>query len=146
MKLATAFPIIGVGCVIAGGLTAAVTAHTPSEHATWAAAYLVLVAGVAQVALGAGQARLADQQPSSVWLIGELATWNLGNALVIAGTVAGLTPLVDIGGLLLVVALALFASVGRRQTHRLLVLYRAVIAVVLVSIPVGLVIANVRGQ
>lgn len=48
----TALPFLAIGtaCVIAGGFVAAVTAHAPAEHASWAAAYLVLVAGVAQMA------------------------------------------------------------------------------------------------
>lgn len=143
-----AFPFLAIGgaCVIAGGLTAAVTAHAPSENATWAAAYLVLVAGVAQVAFGSGQAWLAGQRPSPRLLAGELATWNLGNAAVIAGTVSGVTPAVDIGGVLLVIALALLlaAARGPRRAGWPLALYRALIVIVLVSIPVGLVLAELR--
>ena len=38
------FGIAGVACIVAGGLVAAVTAPAATEHASWAAAYLVLVA------------------------------------------------------------------------------------------------------
>jgi len=38
------FGIVGVVCVVAGGLVAAATAPAPTEHGGWAAAYLVLVA------------------------------------------------------------------------------------------------------
>ena len=51
---AAPFVAIGVLCVIAGGLTAGVTAPAASERSSWASAYLVLVAGVAQVGLGLG--------------------------------------------------------------------------------------------
>ena len=141
-----AAPFLGIGgaCVIAGGFTAAVTAHAPTENATWVAAYLVLVAGVAQIGLGAGQAWLADQRPSPRLLAGELITWNLGNGAVIAGTVSGVTLVLDVGGALLVIALALLLAAvrGPRWTGWPLVLYRALVVLVLVSIPVGLVLAE----
>lgn len=144
----TALPFlaIGTGCVIAGGFVAAVTAHAPTEHTSWAAAYLVLVAGAAQVALGAGQALLARHRPSARLVVGELLAWNLGNAAVIAGTVAGVTAAVDVGGAALVVALMLMlaATTGRRRTGWPLWVFRGVVVVVLVSIPVGLVLAELR--
>ncbi|MGH3166646.1 MAG: hypothetical protein ACRDN0_12240 [Trebonia sp.] len=143
---AVPFLAIGGACVIAGGLAAAVTAHAPSENATWAVAYLVLVAGVAQAALGAGQAWLADQRPPPPLLVVELATWNLGNAAVIAGTISGMTPVVDIGGALLIIALALLLVAVRspRRTGWPLILYRTLIVIVGVSIPVGLVLAELK--
>ena len=143
---AVAFLIIGGACVIAGGLTAAITAHAPSEHATWAAAYLVLVAGAAQIGLGVGRAWLAERKPSAGRLVGELAGWNLGNAAVIAGTVSGLTAVVDLGGALLVVALALLLAAvrDRRRSGWPLTLYRALIVLVLVSIPIGLTLAELK--
>src|SRR5664280_2796146 len=58
------FAAVGAACIVAGGLVAAVSAPAPSEHASWAAAYLVLVVGVAQAALGVGQALLALRVPS----------------------------------------------------------------------------------
>jgi hypothetical protein len=144
----TALPFLAIGtaCVIAGGFVAAITAHAPTEHASWVAAYLVLVAGVAQVALGAGQALLARRRPSARLVVGELVTWNLGNAAVIVGTVAGVTVVVDVGGAALVVALVLLlaATTGRRRTGWPLWVFRGLIVVVLVSIPVGLVLAELR--
>lgn len=112
IQLAAAFLLIGGVCVIAGGLTAAVTAPAPTEHASWAAAYLVLVAGAAQIGLGVGRAWLADRRPSPGRLVAELASWNLGNAAVIAGTLSSLTAVVDLGGGLLVVALGLLENSG----------------------------------
>jgi hypothetical protein len=46
------FVILGAGAVVAGGLVAAASSVAPSAHASWAAGYLVLVAGVAQVLPG----------------------------------------------------------------------------------------------
>jgi hypothetical protein len=136
------FAAVGAACVVAGGLTAAVSATAPSEHGAWAAAYLVLVCGVAQIALGAGQPLLGH--PARRLLAWEFAAWNLGNAGVLAGTLAGSTTVVDAGGVLLAAALALMAF-GTRKTSasRVWALrgYRVLTALVLVSIPVGLVLA-----
>lgn len=175
------FAAFGVACVIAGGLVAAVTAPAPTEHASWSAAYLVLVAGVAQIGLGAGQALLAAGAPSGRLLAAEFAAFNAGNAAVIAGTVLRVPPVVDAGGVLLVVSLALLlhavrgsgatgvapggpdvtaampsgpdvtaaapggsVSAGMPGRRWLLLGYRLLVAMLLVSIPVGLVLAGLR--
>jgi hypothetical protein len=139
------FAVIGAACVVAGGLVAAATAPAPSEHGSWAAAYLVLVAGVAQIALGAGQALLASNPVPRRVIAGELTAWNAGNVAVLAGTITGAVPLADAGGALLVVALALLLvgvpGTGWRGGWGLR-LYRLLIAVVLVSIPIGLLLAR----
>ncbi|HEY5182168.1 MAG TPA: hypothetical protein VIJ07_20760 [Dermatophilaceae bacterium] len=109
----------------------------------WAVAYLVLVAGIAQLALGIGQALLAEPAPSRRILVGEVITWNLGNTAVLAGTVSALAALTDAGGLLLVVALAL--QLGGTRGARvgwLLRAYQSLILIVLVSIPIGLLLAH----
>lgn len=145
------FAVAGVLSVITGGLLAAVTARAPSEHATWSVAYLVLVCGVAQIGLGLGRTRVTAAPSNRVAAI-EFTGWNLGNAAVLLGTVTDATALVDVGGVLLVVALTLFARdslrgptspPGRvdrwlRYGHRLLVL------LLLASVPVGLILARVR--
>ena len=139
-------PFVGIGaaCVIAGGLVAAITATSPSEHGAWAAAYLVLVAGVAQVALGLGQAWIAAKPPSGDLTLTELIAFNAGNAAVMTGTLAGLTWLVDIGGAVLAASLGVFLWVTRRgHGGAVAVAYRALAAFVLVSIPVGLVLVRV---
>jgi hypothetical protein len=128
-------------------LVAAAVAMAPSRLGSWAAAYLVLVGGVAQVALGAGQALLASRSPGRRTVAAELAGWNTGNGAVLGGTLLGATWLAGAGGVLLAAALVL-ALAGTRGAVRHpawpLHLYRALIALVLVSIPVGLVIAAVR--
>lgn len=148
LRTALPFVAIGTACVVAGGFVAAVTAHAPTEHTSWAAAYLVLVAGVAQVALGAGQTLLARHRPSARLVVGELLTWNLGNAAVVTGTVSGVVPVTGGGGGLLVVALALLlaSTRGPRRTGWPLALYRTLIVIVVVSIPVGLLLAELRSR
>ena len=71
-------------------------------------AYLVLICGVAQAALGAGQGTLAVAPIRQRLLGAELFGWNLGNAAVIAGTLSNTNVVVYIGGAILVVVLALF--------------------------------------
>lgn len=142
--------VVGGLCIVAGGLLAAITAPQPSEGASWAAAYLVLVGGVAQVAFGFGQGSFNDAAATRS-VVAQLLTWNVGNACVLAGTLAGPTALVDVGGVLLVASLLLLAPGLRRPAAAqsragrwLLWAYRAVVAVLLVSIPVGLVLARLR--
>ena len=141
---ASPFVALGTACVVAGGLVAAGVAMAPSELGSWAAAYLVLVGGVAQVALGVGQALLAPQQPGRRAIAAELTGWNAGNGAVLAGTLLSATWLADVGGALLVATMALALAGVRGAARRPswpLHLYRALLALVLVSIPVGLVIA-----
>lgn len=141
---------LGALCIVAGGLLAAASAPMPSEKASWAAAYLVLVGGVAQIGFGLGQATY-HASASTRSVLAHLVGWNLGNALVMAGTLAGLTALTDVGGALLVAALLLLApglrsarGPVRRSIPWLLWGYRAVVLLLLISIPVGLVLARLR--
>jgi hypothetical protein len=139
------FLVIGTACVIAGGLVAAATAPNPSQHGSWAAAYLVLVAGVAQIGLGAGQAMFGGRtSPRTV--LAEIAGWNLGNAAVLAGTLAGVGLVVDLGGAALLVVLRGALTGGAAPSGRarwLLRGYCALLLVLIVSIPVGLVLGRV---
>ena len=58
------FVVVGTTCTIAGGLVTAVSRPTDFGHGPWLAAYLVLVGGVGQIGLGAGQALLTGGVPS----------------------------------------------------------------------------------
>ena len=142
------FSILGAASVIVGGLVAAVTSPLHLAHGSWAAAYLVLVNGVAQIALGTSQAALAGT-PTRATVIGEVAAWNAGSALVIGGTVMRLPLIVDVGGLLLVIALVMLIATVRGKTagpQWALWTYRLLLVIVLVSIPVGLVLAHLRAR
>jgi hypothetical protein len=98
------FLIAGIACVIGGGLLAAATAYVTTQKTAWATAYIVLVGGVAQIGLGAGVAWLSPLAPRRpAWW--AFAGWNLGNAGVLAGQLAGIVVLTDIGTVLLVVGL-----------------------------------------
>jgi hypothetical protein len=134
-------------------LVSAAIAPSPTEHGAWAVAYLVLICGVAQAALGAGQASLAANVVSQRLRYAELVGWNLGNAAVIAGTLSNTNVVVFIGGAILVVVLALFvygvrgsAGDGHGAARPAWVIngFRVLVVVLLVSIPIGMVLAAVR--
>ncbi len=138
------FASLGLAAVIAGGLIAAATAHAPSETLVWLVAYLVLIVGVAQIALGVGQYWLAGRAPARTRLWVEFAAFNLGNAGVIVGTLIDVAPLVDAGGVLVVVALILFLMGGRGASRGggLRHLYRILILLLLISVPIGLLLTH----
>ncbi|HEX7022915.1 MAG TPA: hypothetical protein VF171_08655 [Trueperaceae bacterium] len=141
---AAPFVVVGGLAVIAAGLTSAATALAPSYHASWAVAYLVLVVGVAQVVLGLGQALLTPAPLPARGTALQAAVFNLGNAGVLSGSLLDLPAFTWAGSALLVVVLAwMYASVrGARGGGRLLLYaYRAVLAILFVSIPIGLLIA-----
>ena len=135
---------IGSAFVILGGLVAAVTGPLKLTHGSWLTAYLVLVCGVAQCAIGLAQERLAVHpvRPRTSWI--QLICWNAGNAAVIAGTLTALPIVTDIG-VVLVIPLILTMHAVRNSPQRLLSRsYSAVMSVLIVSIPIGLLLAHLR--
>lgn len=141
---ATPFVVVAGTSIVAGGLVAAVTGPTDFDKGSWLAAYLVLVGGVALIGLGVGQAVFARRPPASSVIAAELALWILSAAAVVVGTLAELVVLTIVGGLLLLGVLVVFvAAVSERSGigGRLIWVYRAVIAVLVVSIPIGLLLA-----
>lgn len=137
---AHALLVVGVLCVIAGGLVAAVTDPLGLPRGSWVAAYLVLVGGVGQSAMAVARRLVAGAHG---WV--QFGAWNLGNALVLAGTMAARPGIVDLGGAGLVVAIALALVHSRALPSGMpLWAYRFVLTVMLVSIPVGLALAHLR--
>lgn len=146
--------LLGGAWVVAGGLVAAVTGPTGWEHGSWVAAFGVLVAGVAQIGLGAGSAYLAPADGSRCRRLrrqggGErlqAVLWNGGSLTVIAGTLLSGPLVVSAGGGLLAVALlrAVTAVRGAATRLRLVLAYRLLVLFVLSSIPVGLVLSWIR--
>lgn len=146
-RAARPFALVGFACIVAGGLVAAATRPLHLEFGSWAAAYLVLVAGVAQLGFGVGQAWILADIPIKRWMVWEFAAWNSGNAAVMAGTFAGLPSLVAVGAVLLLVAMVLFLRAVRRPivvAARWLVTYRVVAIVLAVSVLVGVVLSVIR--
>ena len=129
---------LGVAAIIAGGLVAAVVAHHPAEHPVWTSAYLVLIVGVAQIVFGTGQAWLSERLPSTGWIAGEWIVFNLGNAGVIAGTLAGSFGLVAGGTLLFALGIALFLLGARGARGGWLLGYRVLLGLIFLSSLAGL--------
>lgn len=127
-----------------GGLIAAASAPSHSEVGTWAAAYLVLVGGAAQIVLGVAQAVLAPRRPPALALHIQIMLFNVGNVAVVAGTAAGAVLVGDAGALLLFGALVLSAGAVRGIRGRGPALYRAIVVLLAVSAPVGSVVARLH--
>lgn len=143
---------VGTGFVVLGGLVAAVTGPLAWPKGSWAAAYLVLVCGVAQQQMGlavrGGTLRLSDR--GGRWLS---VGWNAGNAAVVVGTLTASPYVVDAGGIVLITLLAGLlwvvvqrggseAELARPGMARWSII--ALLVVLIVSIPVGLVLAHLR--
>ena len=141
-RVARPFVVVAVLGVLTGGLVAAVTGPLDLRHGSWAAAYLVLVVGVAQAVFGAGRAWLpaAAIAPRPRLLL-ELAAWNVGSLIVVAGTVLDQVWLVVTGSVLLVVALGSWAAAVRHhRTERrpLATAYLLFVASLILSVLVGI--------
>lgn len=138
--------LIALGAVVAGGLLSAITAHAATQAASWASAYLVLVVGVGTAGLAVGRALFTPAGSQVGWQRTELIVWLLGNALVLAGTLLSPAWLVDAGSVLLVFALgSLLAGVYKGEGPALLRgLFLTLVAVLLLSIPIGLLISHFR--
>lgn len=136
----------GVAAIVAGGVVSAFSARHPNTFAMWASAYLVLVAGVAQICLGFALERLASSNKLGYATFGLLVA---GNAFVIAGSAvkyAGLgwnMPVTATGSALLVVALSFIGwAIRNAKRSRLKAGAYVVIVGLAVCIPIGLVLAQ----
>jgi hypothetical protein len=127
--------------IVAGGLVAAVNSATPFAHGSWLAAYLVLVGGVAQLALGLGPLLFSAPTLSPRTGRAQLVLWNGGIAIVAVGVLADTGVVVAIGSVLVLGALAAFArgaGPARGPGRAGVIAYRLVIAVLAVSVVVGI--------
>ena len=89
--------VVGAGCVVLGGLVAALTGPLRLAQGSWLAAYLVLVCGVSQYAMGRVPALVAAAPTPDRCGWTQLGCWNLGNAAVVVGTLLALPAVVDLG-------------------------------------------------
>jgi hypothetical protein len=139
---------LGVCLVVAGGLVAAASGPLDLAHGSWLAAYLVLVCGVAQALMSAAQRAFSPEPVAArVWVV-QVICWNVGNALVIVGVLMDAALVVDAGAVPLVVTLGLAVRAVWPPPRRPALAawgYLAVLVVLIVSIPVGLVLTHVRG-
>lgn len=144
---ALTFFLIGSAFVVIGGLVAAVSTPLRLASGPWLAAYLVLVCGVAQCLFGIVRRYVAPAPTSTPGFAVELVCWNAGNAAVVVGDLVRIPFIVGIGGALLVVVLVLQLVHLRHVVPGLrwaAWLYGVVVAVLLVSIPIGILLAALR--
>ena len=138
-----AFVAVGSAAIIGAGLFSALTARSASYHSAWLVAYLVLIVGISQIALGAGHWLLASKPLGTRVAVGLLLLYNLGNVGVMAGTLTGIAVWVDVGSALLVVALLTFGGATRSsQRTGALWAYWLFVALLLASVVVGLFFAH----
>lgn len=141
------FLVIGVAAIVGGGIAAAVTGPTGWDRGSWVAAFLVLVGGVGQIALGAGQQIIAAAAPRRRRIVAELLTLNVASALVIAGTLVARPPIVATGSAVFVAALVLFigavrhTAAGNAGWRRA---YVTLLTILLVSTPIGVALSWIR--
>lgn len=141
------FGALGVDAILAGGLLAAFTASRPSQFYSWATAYLVLVVGVLQIAFSISLYLLA-KKPDSKTVALSFILYNLGNLCVVLGTALkntwqNHTIIVDLGGLLLAVAMLVFMfAVRDAKKTWLRTIFYTLTAVIFISIPIGLLLAR----
>lgn len=146
------FLCFGFAGVVLGGLVAAVTGPLELVMGSWAAAYLVLVVGVAQVVLGGGQAVLVARPEAALagwWRWSEVIAWNFGSLIVLVGGLVGPPWLIALGGVGLVAALVLFVTWGSplvRERRSAAVVYRLFGVFLAVSMVVGIGLSVMRHQ
>lgn len=114
-----AFFVSGIAFLLAGALTAALTALGLVDWwGRWLALHFLLLGGVSQLVLGAAQffstAYLATDPPGRPMVRAQLAVWVSGTLLVAASVPAGVPALADVGVALIVTGLALFWIALRR--------------------------------
>ena len=138
-RLARPFLAIGGIAIIGGGLVAAATRPLEFELGPWLAAFLVLVVGVAQITLGAGQIALVDNPPSAVVVWAEAALWNGGVAMTLIGTYREQPLITTLAAVPTIAAIILFVAAGSgRHRHRWLqVVHRTFAMMIAVSVPIG---------
>ncbi len=150
--------VAGSCFILLGGLVAAVTDPLDLHRGSWLAAYMVLVCGVAQFVMGRAPSWFDDPvNPRLEWT--QLIGWNAGNVLVMVGTLTELPNLVDLGGVILfVILIDMLRDSMRRSGPPANAMpdaesdvrrwirwgYRSLLVLLVVSIPVGLVLAHLR--
>lgn len=144
-RTAAPFMLVAALAVVVGGAVSAALAHQPTRQIMWLVAYLVLVAGVAQWLLGVGQSWLAQVPPNFVWVVVECVLFNVANLLVMAGTLMAHPTWVNVGAVLLVLALALFLfGVRHAPPSRWVYAYRVILLLLGASAGVGVLLTMLR--
>lgn len=136
---------VGYLAIFAGGIIAAITAPLGLEKGSWLAAYLILVAGLAQLLLSHQCQILHVRLPAAraSWI--QLSFFVAGNVAVIIGSLLSQPIVVNLGGIGLIGALgiAIRNAAAAPQVWRKWAL-QLFYAAVVISVPIGLVLAHMR--
>lgn len=144
-RAAWVFLAVAVFAMLVAGIVAAASAHAPTRHIMWMVAYLVLVAGLIQAALGVGQALLATPLPSARFLAAECVLFNVGNIGVIAGTLLTRPTVVAAGTLVFVASLLAFLiGVRRARGGWPVQVFRGLLVITCIGAIVGLTLSFIR--
>lgn len=139
------FAVAGVGAIVGGGvLASAIAAPAPTRHGVWAVAYLVLVLGVGQLAIGAGRVLLGAEPPTPNRTRITAAAFNISGAAIMLGVVTDHV-MVFQAGCALLFGVLVESLYGVRRSARSgwpLVGYRLIIVALIVSIPIGMLITT----
>ncbi|MBM7367889.1 hypothetical protein [Gordonia hydrophobica] len=132
----------GAALVVVGGLVAAATGPLDLEKGSWLAAYLVLVGGVALIAIGIAQQHLPTPVPVPLQIV-QLSGWAVANVVVMLGGLLSSSVTINVGAVLLLLVLALtwWAGHGLIRTRSVLAYaYLAILTILIVSAPIGMVL------
>lgn len=132
------FAWVGIAAIVVAGVVGAAMARRHSQQLVWAMAYLNLVVGLGQWALGAGQLRLVERPPARTTVWAQWLLLNVGHAGVIAGTLFRSFAVVAVATVPYLLAMAWFAwrvRAGRAGT--LLLGYRVLVALLSLSALTG---------
>ncbi|CAJ1501192.1 hypothetical protein MU0083_002621 [[Mycobacterium] kokjensenii] len=141
----TPFAVAGSAAIVGGGvLAAAIAAPMPTRHGVWAVAYLVLVLGVGQLVIGAGQTLLPGSPPSSGAARLRAAAFNVSGAAIVLGVVTDHLAVFYTGSALLFAVLARLLIDVRRSPRSgwAPVAYRLLLVALVVSIPIGMAVTT----
>lgn len=113
-SLLAGFFTLGLVFLLAGAATAIIGTLTDYVWARWLALHLVLLGGVSQLILGAGQffaaAFLATDPPPKRLILAQGIVWNIGVLMVATGVPLGYPELAETGGVFIVGGLGLFGA------------------------------------
>ena len=113
------FFLAGLLYIAAAALAGVIRVIAGGYWMHWLSLHLLLLGGVSQLVLGAGQfftcAFLATDPPPRRLIVAQLACWNGGTVLVAVGVPTGLAGLAEAGGGLIATGLVLFAVALRRM-------------------------------
>lgn len=139
------FSVLGLVAITAGGMISAFTARRPARLTMWLVAYVVLIEGLVQFGLAEGWQWLGSNHTAIA--AAAFVVYNIGNGCVLLGTARKprLSVLVNIGGILLAIAMLLLAWTIRNSVASwTLAWFAGLVLIIFISMPIGLILSARR--